>query len=113
MIRNMSTVLLATMTIWAGPAMGADDDALIRQGKQIFDRSCASCHAAGDRMPGTASLAEKYKGVLPAVLEERNDMSLEFLSYYVRNGVLVMPPFRKVEVSDSDLEAMAAYLKSQ
>jgi mono/diheme cytochrome c family protein len=28
----------------------------------------------------------------------------------VRTGVSVMPPFRKTEISDADLEALAAYL---
>jgi hypothetical protein len=28
----------------------------------------------------------------------------------VRNGVAMMAPFRKVEVSDADLDALAAYL---
>jgi mono/diheme cytochrome c family protein len=30
--------------------------------------------------------------------------------YYVRNGVSVMAHFRKTEISDADLDALAAYL---
>ena len=112
MTRILIALLLAAAALWAGHAQAADD-AMIRHGKQVFERSCASCHAPGERMPGTASLAAKYDGSLPAALEQRKDMSLEFIRYYVRNGVLVMPPFRKVEVSDADLEAMAAYLNSK
>jgi len=29
---------------------------------------------------------------------------------FVRTGVSVMPPFRKTEISDADLAALAAYL---
>jgi mono/diheme cytochrome c family protein len=29
---------------------------------------------------------------------------------FVRSGVSVMPPFRKTEISDADLAALAAYL---
>jgi len=29
---------------------------------------------------------------------------------YVRNGITVMPTFRKTEISDAELDAIAAYL---
>jgi mono/diheme cytochrome c family protein len=31
----------------------------------------------------------------------------------VRRGVSVMPPFRKTEISDEDLNALAAYLSKR
>jgi mono/diheme cytochrome c family protein len=34
----------------------------------------------------------------------------ELTRSFVRTGVSVMPPFRKTEISDADLEALAAYL---
>lgn len=85
-------------------------------GKQVFDRWCMHCHApesgiaSGPRFPGTASLAVKYGGQLPAALEERSDMTPEFLRHFVRQGVLTMPPFRKTEISDAELQALVAYL---
>ncbi len=61
-------------------------------------------------MPGTDALAAKYKGAKPAMLEERADLTPQFVKIYVRNGVSVMPRFRKTELSDADLEALSAYL---
>lgn len=112
----LHTMMLAASLCVAGSAMageGTAGQALVRQGKQVFDKSCASCHAPGNRMPGTASLAAKYGGSIPAALEQRKDMPGEFIRYFVRNGVLVMPPFRKVELSDADLDALIAYLSHQ
>ena len=51
-----------------------------------------------------------YKGDKPAVLTERTDLTPELVSFYVRNGVSIMPFFRKTEISDKDLADLAAYL---
>lgn len=82
-------------------------------GKQIFEHWCAICHADAPRMPGTASLAAKYEGKLPAALEDRTDMSPDFIKHFVRNGVLIMPGFRKTEINDADLELLVDYLKAE
>ena len=47
---------------------------------------------------------------IPAVLEERTDLVPEFVKVIVRQGVSFMPQLRKTEISDADLEALAAYL---
>jgi mono/diheme cytochrome c family protein len=44
------------------------------------------------------------------VLEERTDLTPDTVRHFVRNGVSVMPFFRKTEISDAELEALAAYL---
>jgi mono/diheme cytochrome c family protein len=46
----------------------------------------------------------------PAALEERTDLVPKRTRAFVRNGVSVMPPFRKTEISDADLAALTAYL---
>jgi hypothetical protein len=61
-------------------------------------------------MAGTQALEAKYKGSKPALLEERTDLTPELVRFYVRHGSGVMPFFRKTEVSDADLDALAAYL---
>jgi hypothetical protein len=64
-------------------------------------------------MPGTAALAAKYKGRQPAVaavLEDRTDLTPASVRFFVRQGVSVMAPFRKTEISDVELDALAAYL---
>lgn len=80
-------------------------------GKAVFDHWCAPCHAPGPGHPGTQGLEIKYRGTeTPAALEERTDLTPPLVKTFVRQGVLAMTPFRKTEVSDADLEALAAYL---
>lgn len=75
-----------------------------------FQRDCAVCHGRGPAKPGTRALAVKYRGKLPALLARRTDLSAAYIKYVVRHGVNVMPPFRKTELSDRNLDAIAAYL---
>jgi len=75
-----------------------------------FQRACAVCHGRGPAKPGTRALRAKYQGKLPALLEKRTDLSADYIKYIVRHGVNVMPPFRKTELSDADLDAIASYL---
>jgi mono/diheme cytochrome c family protein len=69
-------------------------------GKAVFTKWCAPCHGDGPGKPGTAALQALYKGAKPALLTKQ----------FVRTGVSVMPFFRKTEISDAELEALAAYL---
>jgi len=80
------------------------------RGNEVFQYWCAPCHAPGARHPGTQALESLYKGAKPAALEQRTDLLPELTRAFVRTGVSVMPPFRKTEISDADLEALAAYL---
>lgn len=61
-------------------------------------------------MPGTAALAAKYSGQVPAALEERSDLTPDVVKFFVRHGVSIMPPFRKTEITDAELDALANYL---
>lgn len=75
-----------------------------------FQNSCSVCHGPMPERPGTRALAAKYKGAEPALLEQRKDLSPELIRLAVRQGITVMPPFRKTEVTDADLDAIVAYL---
>jgi mono/diheme cytochrome c family protein len=88
----------------------AADDAKVQKGSEVFQKWCAPCHAPGPGHPGTTAIAALYKGAKPAPLEERTDLTPEIVKQFVRKGVSVMPFFRKTEVSDADLDALAAYL---
>jgi len=92
----------------ADSAFGADD-ATIQKGEKVFDYWCATCHGPGN-LPGTIALEAKYKGAKPALLSERTDLIPPVTKTFVRKGVSIMPFFRKTEVSDADLDALAAYL---
>jgi (+)-pinoresinol hydroxylase len=88
----------------------AQNDATIQKGKDTFQYWCATCHGPGPGQPGTTALTAKYKGGLPGLLEERTDLSLQAIRFAVRRGTSIMPFFRKTEVSDVDLDAIALYL---
>lgn len=90
-------------------AFAADAPTLAR-GKEVFTYWCAICHAEGDAFPGTVALRTKYQGQLPAELEKRTDLTPAVVETFVRNGISIMPFFRKTEIGDADLDALAAYL---
>jgi len=79
-------------------------------GRAVYTRWCAPCHAAGVSHPGTNALTVKYAGVKSGVLLEWRDLTPEYVAGIVRGGIAVMPPFRKVEISDAQLEALARFL---
>jgi len=92
----------------AGCAFGADE-ATIQHGQKVYEYWCATCHGPGS-LPGTVALQTKYKGAKPALLSERTDLLPAVTKTFVRHGVSIMPFFRKTEISDADLDALAAYL---
>lgn len=79
-------------------------------GVALFRAHCATCHSASGVAAGTAALQIKYEDRVPAALEDRTDLTREFVGYVVRNGTNVMPFFRKTELSDAEVAAIAAYL---
>ena len=113
----MRWIILSIAACVAGGA-AAQDAATVQRGAAAFAYTCAPCHGAGPgndgakMLPGVASLTMKYKGAKPALLEQRTDLPAPVLKAFVRNGSFSMPPFRKTEISDSDIEAIAAYLQS-
>lgn len=91
--------------------------AALAEGKRVYDYWCLACHGEGlglpglNALPGTQQLALKYRGTsISPLLEERTDLVPEFVKVIVRQGVSFMPHFRKTEISDAELDALAAYL---
>jgi mono/diheme cytochrome c family protein len=80
------------------------------RGYAQFERDCVVCHGSGPAKPGTRALRQKYHGKVPALLAERTDLAPNYIKQVVRGGAYVMPPFRKTELSDADLEAIVTYL---
>ena len=56
--------------------------------------------------------AERYTTDLAAALTQRTDLKAAYIRLTVRQGRNIMPRTRKTEVSDSDLDAIVAYLTS-
>jgi mono/diheme cytochrome c family protein len=81
------------------------------EGKRVYDHWCSHCHDPGQGHPGTQGLQIKYRDTdTPAVLLERTDLTPPVIATFVRQGVLAMAPFRKTEITDAELDALAAYL---
>ena len=89
---SLSTAFLGILA--AAPALAADQ-AMIQHGDAVFQKWCAPCHAPGPKHPGTQALDALYKGDKPAALEQRTDLTPDFVATFVRNGVSVMPPSEK------------------
>ena len=105
-------VLLGGLGAWVvlAPAASAQNAPDVERGRRVYNYWCTPCHAPGPGHPGTESLEVKYSGSRPAVLEERTDLTVPSVKTFVRQGVLSMPPFRKTEITDAELDDLAAYL---
>ena len=82
----------------------------LERGEQVYVQWCAICHSDGPGMAGTIILAMRYQGAVPALLQERTDLTAPLLDVFVRQGFGAMPYFRKTEISDADFDALVTYL---
>ena len=114
MIAFRRTAALVTLALAASATAQSPEQ--IERGRASYEYWCAPCHGPGignngaQHLPGTDALRVKYRGALPALLTERTDMAPDLVKTYVRQGITVMPFFRKTEIDDTQLEAIAAYL---
>jgi len=114
MISLRRTAALVALAVAASAAAQSPEQ--IERGRASYEYWCAPCHGPGignngaQHLPGTDALRVKYRGALPALLTERTDMAPDLVKTYVRQGITVMPFFRKTEIDDTELEAIAAYL---
>ena len=121
MTTRMALIAAAAVLAATGSAGGQDigeaptfarlyDHTTLTTGRDVYTYWCWNCHGEGPGKPGTVALAARYKGAVPAVLTERTDLSAELVKVYVRNGLSIMPHFRKTQISDAQLKALAEYL---
>jgi mono/diheme cytochrome c family protein len=101
---------LGIAVISAARAASPSDSAAAVPGRAVYEHWCAPCHAPGPGHPGTQSLQLKYGGKLSPVLLERTDLTPQTVAMFVRQGILLMAPFRKTEITDAELAALAAYV---
>jgi cytochrome c5 len=77
------------------------------EGERLYGQECAFCHAG--RNTGTVMLGRRMDPA-QAELHKRTDLEADYVKAVVRNGLVNMPPFSKIELSDEELEKVAAYL---
>lgn len=76
-------------------------------GRALFESRCALCHRGSG--PGVFML-ERRVGKEQAILEERSNLTAEYLRAVVRNGIGSMPRFSRGELTDAELEQLSRYL---
>ena len=114
--RSARAAGLAGLIVLAATAAPAQDSAAAERGNAKYQYSCAPCHGSGagddgrKMLPGTDALRIKYKGRVPALLEARTDLTAKVLIGFVRRGSWSMPPFRPTELTDAEIDDIAAYL---
>ena len=101
--------LLALLCCVAGTTFAAEPQLTADQarGRGLFNESCSYCH--GERGHATTLLAKRV-GAENAVLEKRTNLNVELIRVVVRHGINSMPWYRRAELSDRDLDSIAAYL---
>lgn len=116
MLRNWMMVGLPVIAaLCAAPAQSAERSEQTLHGQQVYNHWCLPCHGRepgryGLGQTGTLALQVKYEGKVPAVLEDRTDLTPPMVAVFVRKGINTMPFFRRTEISDADLAALGAYL---
>ena len=97
------SIVVSSSPLAAEPVLTADQD----KGRTLFNESCSFCH--NERGHATTLLAKRL-GPDNAALEKRTDLSVELIRHVVRHGINSMPWYRRAELSDRDLDSIAAYL---
>jgi len=86
----------------AAPAGGGAEAALIKEGEEVYNQNCASCH-----QPGGAGMP----GVFPKLKGNPNLKDKAFVIQRILKGGGAMPPFDKL--SDRQIAAVASYLRAK
>jgi mono/diheme cytochrome c family protein len=76
-------------------------------GQALFHVRCGICHEQGGT--GTFMLGRRL-GAQHALLEGRDDLKAAYISQVVRQGLMSMPRFTRVELPDHELDAIGRYL---
>lgn len=98
---------------WAQP-----DGVTAEHGAAVYEAWCVACHApvpedsALAPRAGVQQLQLKYDGSLSPYITQRPDLAnADVLRTFLRNGSGSMPPFRRTEITDEDIAALAAYFR--
>lgn len=79
-------------------------------GKALFESRCLYCH--DERGTGTVMLGHRL-GQDKALIGKRRDLTPAYVTAVIRNGVGSMPPYRRSEITDEELQSLAAWLSGE
>jgi mono/diheme cytochrome c family protein len=107
-VRTASIARHATET----PTVSLNDPALVQAGAKAFSqRGCVHCHGG----PGVewSKFSEGLNPGPPDLKDVVGDMPPQELFWVIKNGIKMtgMPSFGKIEVPDSEIWSMVAFLK--
>jgi mono/diheme cytochrome c family protein len=91
----------------AAQSKASDDPAKYAEGEKLFHARCGYCHLAGGT--GTIMLGRRL-GKDRALLADRTDLTIEYVKKITRVGINGMPPHTRIEVPDSELDLIAAFI---
>lgn len=83
------------------------DSQTLDSGADIYQYWCAGCHLPGK--PGSVALMVIHEEPFPSDLSGKG-LDADYVKYLVRNGQAAMPHFRKTQISEFQLDALATYL---
>jgi mono/diheme cytochrome c family protein len=118
-LRSLAPFMLFAVTMSAAIAIGMtrphfpqakaanDSPQKLEEGNKLFHARCGYCHLAGGT--GTIMLGRRL-GNDRALLEQRTDLTTAYVKKITRVGINGMPPHTRIEVPDSELDLIAAYI---
>jgi mono/diheme cytochrome c family protein len=77
-------------------------------GKEVFEHYCSYCHGSPEG-PGSVQLG-RTRGADKALLTQRTDLKAKYVEYVVRHGLKSMPAFVPSDLTETRLQALAAFL---
>lgn len=81
-------------------------------GKTLFEYHCGYCHLTGGMGTNLLTKQRMAAGETPdkGLLVNRTDLTADYVRQVVRMGKNAMPPQTRVDLTDAELGAVAAYL---
>jgi len=83
-----------------------------KDGAALLSNLCGACHLAGGMGTNLLTKQRVILGEPPesGLLENRQDLTQNYVKIIVRRGRMAMPSLTRVEVTDAELDAIAVYL---
>ena len=107
-LAGAATIVAAACAI--AQESGIDRETVVAQGREVYLARCEYCHGEGLQKGGTMALQGRYQGAVPAVLDQRTNLTAEFIREVVRTNTNGMAAVRITEVDAQQLDALVAYL---
>jgi mono/diheme cytochrome c family protein len=81
-------------------------------GETLFTNRCGACHLAGGMGTNLLTKQRMAAGEAPdkGLLVNRTDLTPDYVKQVVRGGKMAMPRQSRVDITDAELESVAAFI---